>query len=66
MNWKYELVGTYLIEKLLWDNCKTEEDNVYITSEHSDIHLGHIISDFSSILFGNKLLNMAEIINGRK
>lgn len=40
----------------------TEDDNVYIISEHSGKQWGHIVSKFSSVVFGNKLLNIPEII----
>lgn len=40
----------------------TEDDNVYIISEHSGKQFLHIISEFSSIFLGNKLLNIPVIL----
>lgn len=47
----------YPIEKLLKNTLDTEDDNVYINSEHSGKQLLHSISEFPSVLFGSKLLN---------
>lgn len=45
----------------------TEDDNVYFTSEHSGKQWGHIVSEFSLVsYFGNRLLNISEIIKEMK
>lgn len=60
-NWK-SLEFTYPIEKSCWNTSLTDVDIVYINSEHSGKHLGHIISEFPLLLFGNRLLNIPKSI----
>lgn len=58
--------NTYPIEKFFLNMFWSEDDKVYINSEQSGKQWGHIISEFPSVLFSNKLLNIAGKIKSIK